>query len=74
VAICDYDGEEGDLKIGWGDVIEVLRTSNDGWWTGKVVRKDGGSEEGTFPANLVVGRDGGRMPPGFVPYGRGIVS
>ena len=55
-AISNYTGsDDKDLTFSVGDVIEVSKTSNDGWWTGKLVNSRKRQRNGRlFPANLVV--------------------
>jgi outer membrane biosynthesis protein TonB len=48
---CEAE-EEGDLELRVGDVVEIEKEEEDGWWEGSVVR--GGKRfSGIFPANYV---------------------
>jgi hypothetical protein len=55
-AVSNYTGaDDKDLTFSVGDVIEVSKTSNDGWWTGRLVNGRRRQRDGRlFPANLVV--------------------
>jgi len=55
-AISNYIGaDDKDLTFSVGDIIEVSKTSNDGWWTGRLVTGRRGQRAWRlFPANLVV--------------------
>lgn len=49
LAIYDFRGEHPeDLSFCRGETVEILRTDNSGWWTGKL-----GKKIGTFPYNFV---------------------
>jgi hypothetical protein len=49
VALYDHDAEADDeLSFGAGDIVEVLETSDDGWWKGRCKGK-----VGLFPVNYV---------------------
>eukprot|EP00349_Pseudokeronopsis_sp_Brazil_P006004 CAMPEP_0202968046 /NCGR_PEP_ID=MMETSP1396-20130829/13158_1 /ASSEMBLY_ACC=CAM_ASM_000872 /TAXON_ID= /ORGANISM="Pseudokeronopsis sp., Strain Brazil" /LENGTH=448 /DNA_ID=CAMNT_0049693869 /DNA_START=1 /DNA_END=1347 /DNA_ORIENTATION=+ len=48
-ALYDAEAEaEDELSFKVGDMIEVLETSDDGWWKGRL-----GNKEGLFPVNYV---------------------
>ena len=55
-AVSNYTGaDDKDLTFSVGDVIEVSKTSNDGWWTGRLVNgRKRQRDRRLFPANLVV--------------------
>lgn len=49
LAIYDFEGERPeDLSFSRGETVEILRTDDSGWWTGKL-----GNKIGTFPYNFV---------------------
>mmetsp|Transcript_20377 Transcript_20377/g.18517 ORF Transcript_20377/g.18517 Transcript_20377/m.18517 type:complete len:465 (-) Transcript_20377:28-1422(-) len=49
VALYDHEADADDeLEFRTGDIVEVLETSDDGWWTGRFNGK-----EGLFPVNYV---------------------
>jgi hypothetical protein len=49
LAIYDFQGERPeDLSFSRGETVEILRTDDSGWWTGKL-----GKKIGTFPYNFV---------------------
>jgi len=71
-AIRNYIGEDDkDLTFSVGDIIEVSKTSNDGWWTGRLVTGRRGQRGWRlFPANLVVADSSAPSPisyPAIVP-------
>lgn len=48
-AIYDFAGERAeDLTFSPGEMVEIVKTDNSGWWTGKI-----GHKIGTFPYNFV---------------------
>lgn len=51
IAIYNFEGnkEDGELSFVEGDVIEVIRKINEGWWEGELTNGDRGS----FPFNYV---------------------
>jgi hypothetical protein len=55
-AIRDYVGaDDKDLSFHAGDIIIVSKTSNDGWWTGRLENDSTKQPEDLlFPANFVV--------------------
>lgn len=51
--LYDFDATEtDDLSLQQGDIVSVIRKSEDGWWFGETV-KAGGVRRGHFPATYV---------------------
>lgn len=51
-AVHSFDGQElGDLGFKDGDIIDIVDTTFDGWWTGEI-----GHRQGRFPYYYVVSR------------------
>jgi hypothetical protein len=67
-AISNYTGaDDKDLTFCLGDIIEVSKTPNDGWWTGRLIKDRKRQPDWRFfPANLVVRFTDREFSPGSV--------